>query len=66
MKRTILVAILVLALMPAVAATAGPVIELKETSVDVGEALQGQTVEGIFWIDNPGDADLEIKKVSPG
>ncbi len=66
MKRFILVAVLLAGLGLTVTATAAPVADLKQNSVDVGQALQGQTVEALFWVDNPGDAVLEIIKVSPG
>jgi len=66
MRLSVLMAILVLALIPTAAAVAGPVIQIEETSVDVGQALQGQKVEGVFQVSNPGDAVLEIKKVAPG
>jgi hypothetical protein len=66
MKRTILITVLVLGLLSATIAAAGPVVDLKESSFDAGQVLQGQLVEGTYHIDNPGDAVLEIKKVSPG
>lgn len=66
MRRFILTAVLVLGLFTAVTAAAGPVVDIRESSIDVGPALQGQTVEAVYWITNSGDTVLEIKKVSPG
>ena len=66
MRRTILAAVFSACLFMAAAASAGPMVDLEASSIDVGQALAGETVEGIFWISSPGDADLEIQKVSPG
>ena len=66
MRRLILVGALIWGLMWSADGWAGPVAEIKELSVDAGQALQGQKVEGVFNVANPGDAVLEIRKVSPG
>ena len=66
MRRITLTAVLILGLFTTVAAAAGPVVEIEEISIDVGQALQGQSVEATYQITNSGDATLEIKKVSPG
>ena len=66
MRRFTLVAVLILGLFTAGAAAAGPVVDIRESSVDVGQALQGQVVEAVYQLTNTGDTVLEIKKVSPG
>lgn len=66
MRRVILIGVLAWGLLWSAQCLAGPVAQVKETSVDAGQALQGQKVKGVFFVDNPGDEVLEIKKVSPG
>ena len=66
MKRFILVAVFLACLGLAATSAAAPVAKLVENSVDVGQVLEGQYALAVFWVDNSGDAALEIQKVSPG
>ena len=66
MKRFILVAVFLACLGLAATAAAAPAAKLEQDSVDAGQVLEGQPALAVFWVDNPGDAALEIQKVSPG
>jgi hypothetical protein len=42
-----------------------PKMDIRETSVDLGEFYEGEDIEHTFIVRNSGEADLEIK-VRPG
>jgi len=47
-------------------ALAGPDLKMESKDIDAGQAFAGQKLEVEYQVTNAGDADLEIKKVSPG
>ncbi|MBW1713931.1 MAG: hypothetical protein JRJ59_12375 [Deltaproteobacteria bacterium] len=47
-------------------AAAGPKMVLDKTTLDAGQAYEGQTIQGVFEVLNQGDADLIIQRVAPG
>jgi len=42
-----------------------PILEINSLTYDAGLVKPGDKVEGIFIVKNNGNADLEIKSVSP-
>jgi hypothetical protein len=44
----------------------GPKIIIKERVFDFGEVDEGQVIEHVFQVFNPGDEILEIVNVKPG
>jgi hypothetical protein len=47
-------------------AGSGPKIVIKEKVFHFKELVEGQTIEHVFNIQNPGDQPLEIQNVKPG
>ncbi len=47
-------------------ASAEPGLSMKENVVEAGRVYQGQIASGVVEVANQGDAELIIKRVSPG
>ena len=44
----------------------GPILVIKEETVDLKEVKEGEVIEHTFQVLNQGDQTLEIKSVKPG
>jgi hypothetical protein len=44
----------------------GPILVIKEDSIDLKEVKEGEVIEHTFQVLNQGDQTLEIKSVRPG
>ena len=68
-KRNVLLAALTAAVMTAawaMPAWAGPKLVMASLNLNLGKVREGQLAKGVFEVANQGDAELIIKKVSPG
>ena len=57
---------LLVAGMASTAATAGPVLEVEQRELHVGEIVRGELIEAEFTLRNAGDQVLRIDRVKPG
>jgi hypothetical protein len=44
----------------------GPRMVIKDKAVDYTEVDEGEVIEHVFKVSNPGDQPLQIKRVKPG
>ncbi len=64
--KKLIAALGVVLLMWPLTALAGPKLKIDSTRLDLGAMLQASSVQGVYEIENVGDADLQIKRVTPG